>query len=71
MNRIVTLGLLPQPIRRQYRFGWTRRQQRMFDVLVPTLRTMRRVAPRPLALWPESRIAGQNRAAATRKRGLP
>jgi uncharacterized protein (DUF2236 family) len=54
-NRIVTLGLLPPQIRRQYRFEWTRTNQRTFDALVPTLRTMRRVLPRAVTLWPESR----------------
>jgi uncharacterized protein (DUF2236 family) len=55
-NRIVTLGLLPPQIRRQYGLGWTRGNQRMFNLLVPTLRTMRRVMPGAIALWPESRI---------------
>jgi uncharacterized protein (DUF2236 family) len=54
-NRIVTLGLLPPSIRRQYRFEWTRGNQRTFDVLVPTLRSMRRVLPRAITLWPEAR----------------
>jgi len=55
-NRIVTLGLLPALIRRQYRFGWTRGNQRAFDLLVPSLRTMRRVMPRGITLWPEARV---------------
>jgi uncharacterized protein (DUF2236 family) len=56
-NRIVTLGLLPPSIRRQYGFAWTRRNQRVFDIVVPTLRTMRRLTPSGMALWPEARLA--------------
>jgi uncharacterized protein (DUF2236 family) len=55
-NRIITLGLLPPAIRRQYRFDWSRSNQRTFDVLVPTLRTLRRALPRAITLWPESRV---------------
>jgi uncharacterized protein (DUF2236 family) len=56
MNRIVTLGMLPPQIRRQYRLEWTRMNQRTFNVLVPALRSMRRVMPRAVTLWPESRV---------------
>jgi uncharacterized protein (DUF2236 family) len=55
-NRIVTLGLLPLQIRRQYRFEWTRGNQRTFNALVPTLRTARRLLPRAITLWPEARV---------------
>jgi uncharacterized protein (DUF2236 family) len=54
-NRILTLGLLPPQIRRQYRFEWTRGDQRLFNALVPTLKTARRVLPRAITLWPEAR----------------
>jgi uncharacterized protein (DUF2236 family) len=56
VNRIVTLGLLPPQIRRQYRFEWSRGNQRAFNVLVSALRTARRLSPAAIALWPESRI---------------
>ena len=55
-NRIVTLGMLPPQIRRQYRFDWTRTNQRTFNVLVPALRSMRRVMPRAVTEWPEARV---------------
>jgi uncharacterized protein (DUF2236 family) len=55
-NRIVTLGLLPPQIRRQYRFDWTRVNQRTFNVLVPALRSMRRLMPRIVTEWPEARV---------------
>jgi uncharacterized protein (DUF2236 family) len=54
-NRIVTLGLLPPQIRRQYRFEWTRLHQHAFTALVPTLRTARRAMPRAITQWPEAR----------------
>jgi len=56
-NRMVTTGLLPAPIREQYGLTWTRRHQRTFDALIPTLRSARRMLPRAVALWPESQIA--------------
>jgi uncharacterized protein (DUF2236 family) len=55
-NRIVTLGLLPPLIRRQYRFDWSPLNQRTFNVLVPTLRSMRRVLPGAVTRWPEARV---------------
>lgn len=55
-NRIVTLGMLPPHIRRQYWFDWTRVNQRTFRVLVPALRSMRRVMPRVVTEWPEARV---------------
>jgi uncharacterized protein (DUF2236 family) len=55
MNRLVTLGMLPPHIRQQYGFEWSRGNQRTFDVVVPALRSMRRMLPRPITQWPESR----------------
>jgi uncharacterized protein (DUF2236 family) len=54
-NRIVTLGLLPPHVRRQYGFEWTRLNQRTFNALVPALRSMRRVMPGKVTRWPEAR----------------
>lgn len=56
INRIVTLGLLPPQIRRQYRFNWPRGNQRTFNLLMSSLRAARRLTPDALALWPESKI---------------
>jgi uncharacterized protein (DUF2236 family) len=55
-NRIVTVGLLPPHIRKQYRLEWTSVNQRAFNALVPTLRSVRRVMPRSITLWPEARV---------------
>ena len=56
INRVVTVGLLPPPIRRQYRLDWTRGNARTFNILVSTLRTLRHVSPRAITQWPESRV---------------
>lgn len=55
-NRIVTLGMLPPHVRRQYRFAWTRSNQRTFNAIVPMLRSMRRIMPRAVTLWPAARV---------------
>ena len=55
-NRIVTLGLLPPSIRRQYGFDWTAGIEGTFNLLVRTLRAARRVTPDALALWPEASL---------------
>jgi uncharacterized protein (DUF2236 family) len=55
INRIVTLGLLPAQIRQQYRLEWTGFNQRTFNALIPTLRSVRRVMPRSITSWPEAR----------------
>ena len=56
-NRIVTVGLLPAPIREQYGMAWTPRHQRTFNAMVATMRSARKVLPQAVTLWPESRDA--------------
>jgi uncharacterized protein (DUF2236 family) len=56
VNRLVTVGLLPPAIRGAYGLSWNdgrddRRLARAFE----RLRTLRRVLPRRIALWPEAR----------------
>jgi uncharacterized protein (DUF2236 family) len=55
INRLVTLGLLPERVRAQYGFDWDARQQARFERLMPRLRTFRRALPDLVALWPEAR----------------
>ena len=55
MNRVLTLGLVPPHVRDQYGFAWRARDARAFDRLVRTLRAVRRVTPRRLALWADAR----------------
>lgn len=57
INRVVTLGLLPGDIRRQYGFDWREGDERSLDRVVAGIRAARRHAPRILAWWPEGRAA--------------
>lgn len=54
-NRLVSIGLLPDPIRRQYGLAWTDADQRRFERAVERVRTVRRALPDIIALWPEAR----------------
>lgn len=55
LNRQLTVGLLPSPIREQYGLTWSDRDARAFRRLTTALRAGRRLAPARLALWPEAR----------------
>jgi uncharacterized protein (DUF2236 family) len=55
LNRLVTIGLLPEDVRKAYGFAWDPRRQARFESAIPRLRTMRRYMPDALALWPEAR----------------
>ena len=55
MNRLLTIGLLPDNIRAMYGHDWSERRERRFRRLAATMRAGRRVTPAPLALWPEAR----------------
>ena len=54
-NRRVTVGLLPQEIRRQYGLEWSDADRRRFERTVARLRRVRQSLPDFLALWPEAR----------------
>lgn len=54
-NRLVAVGLLPDPIRRQYGLPWNDTSQRRFDRTVARVRRVRRRMPDFVALWPEAR----------------
>ncbi|OFW02503.1 MAG: hypothetical protein A3I61_15875 [Acidobacteria bacterium RIFCSPLOWO2_02_FULL_68_18] len=55
MNRVVTLGLLPPPIREQYGWTWDARDEARLTGTLRRLRALRRVLPRRAAWWPEAR----------------
>lgn len=57
LNRIVTIGLLPDALRQEYGFTWTRDDAGRFDRYVRLLRTIHRYTPQTLARWPEARRA--------------
>lgn len=54
-NRLVTAGLLPEAVRRQYGLSWSPGRTRSLGRLAATIRTARRITPAALALWPEAR----------------
>lgn len=57
VNRLVTIGLLPPPVRNQYGFLWPDRRARQFDRVLKMLRAARRASPRPLAWWSKARTS--------------
>lgn len=54
VNRLVTVGLLPEPVRSQYGYDWTARRERRLRRTLGILRRVRRMLPRRAALWPEA-----------------
>lgn len=55
VNRLVTIGLLPEDVRHQYGLAWDARRQARFERAIPALRTLRRYLPDVLAVWPHAR----------------
>jgi uncharacterized protein (DUF2236 family) len=54
-NRLVTIGMLPDAIRRDYGLTWSRAQQRQLTAVTRLLRGARRVTPAVLARWGEAK----------------
>jgi uncharacterized protein (DUF2236 family) len=55
VNRVITIGLLPDHIRKEYGFVWTPGNDRTLSRLTALLRGLRRVTPASIALWPEAK----------------
>jgi uncharacterized protein (DUF2236 family) len=55
-NRLITVGLLPEEIRRQFGFVWSRRSAQRMRRVAALVRFARRVTPNAVALWPEARV---------------
>jgi uncharacterized protein (DUF2236 family) len=55
VNDLVTVGLLPDPIRQGSGFTWTPRRAQALEVALRGLRALRRAAPDRVALWKEAR----------------
>jgi len=55
VNRTLTIGALPEDIRRQYGFQWTSGHARRLDRTKRVLRAAHRRAPRTLARWAVAR----------------
>ena len=59
INRLVTVGLLPEPIRQQYGYVWTPKRSRQLERTLRVIRTVRRFTPRFVAWWPQARKWGR------------
>jgi uncharacterized protein (DUF2236 family) len=55
VNRFVTIGLLPPPLRTQYGFAWSERDERRLERLLKMIRKARCGVPDWAALWPQAR----------------
>ena len=60
-NRLVTVGLLPDRIRREYGFTWDAANDRALRRVVRTAGAARRITPPLLARWPEARAPRDRR----------
>jgi uncharacterized protein (DUF2236 family) len=57
LTRLLTVGTLPPHVRRDYEFPWTARDERLFELLVPKVRLIRKLVPRATATWRPARAA--------------
>jgi uncharacterized protein (DUF2236 family) len=57
VTKLLTLGLLPAPIRAQYGFEWDARRERTFHTLASLVRRVRALLPPLLREWPIARRA--------------
>ncbi|HEV3010251.1 MAG TPA: oxygenase MpaB family protein, partial [Burkholderiales bacterium] len=55
INRLATVGLLPERIRTEYGFRWTAADERALASAMALLRIVRRMTPAAIALWPEAK----------------
>jgi uncharacterized protein (DUF2236 family) len=53
-NRVVTVGLLPSPVREGYGFRWTPADDRTLARVTAGIRAVRRLTPAAAALWPDA-----------------
>jgi uncharacterized protein (DUF2236 family) len=54
-NRLVTVGLLPDSLRRQFGFSWNEKRERRLRTVLRMIRGAQRAMPSMLASWPEAR----------------
>jgi len=54
-NQLLTIGWLPQELRRQYGFSWSEDDERRLVRVTRRLRRVRQLTPRRLALWRKAR----------------
>lgn len=60
LNRLVTLGLLPDAVRAQYRYAWNDRRARQLKRTLGMIRSIRRVLPKAVAWWPAARASSSS-----------
>ena len=53
-NQLVTEGLLPEPLQRQFGIAWNERRERRLRAVLAAIRRARGLTPRRLAIWPEA-----------------
>ena len=63
LMRFITIGLLPEQLRRAYRFPWTSTDQRRFDRLMAAGSAVYRVTPRAVRELPKTLILKASREA--------
>lgn len=51
LNRLLTLGTLPDTVRSQYGFAWSSRKSTALKLTIPSLRFFRQIAPPLTATW--------------------
>lgn len=61
LARLLTLGLLPPAVRDLFGFGWTRRQQWLFNTVIAVTRGVYPRLPRLLRQWPKRHYLRQLR----------
>ncbi len=52
LNRFLTTGFLPPPVREQMQLDWTERDQRQFDLLIEMIASVNRLLPAPVTRFP-------------------
>lgn len=57
LNRLASIGLLPQPIRRGYGVGWGAADEASLRLLAGLIRPLLPITPAALRYWPEARRA--------------
>ena len=55
LNRLITIGLMPDRIRAGYRYAWSDRRERQLRRVIAALRVVRQATPRMLAYWRPAR----------------
>jgi uncharacterized protein (DUF2236 family) len=57
LTRLITMGLLPDPVRAAYGFAWSPQRERSFRRAVGFIRRARRLLPAVFREWPAARMA--------------